>query len=129
MAAKIDYAYTIIKGAKRPLKLEAIFKKLMKEIDIEATPDRMADLYTELCTDGRFLVLEDGSWDLKTNYSLKDIEAEINKRVFIDNIDEVEEDVVEEELEEVAVDMNTLDDSVEPVVSIEDIIDDEDDLV
>ncbi len=92
-----------------PLNTLEIFNKIcdLLGLDKEAYADKIGDYYTSLTTDKTFVLLEDGKWDLQKNHpaniSLDDEEIE----------DEEELDVIEdeeEEIEEIAPDVDDLDD-------------------
>lgn len=95
-----------------------LFKKIIKLLDLpESTFDqKIGDFYTSLTTDKRFILLEDGKWDLRSRHTSDKIVKVIEE----DEEDEVEE-VKEEEDEDI-------EDSFDNVDSDEDDIDDADDL-
>lgn len=93
-----------------------LFKKIIQLLELpESTFDqKIGDYYTSLTTDKRFILLEDGTWDLRSRHSsdkLAKIEDEEDE-----DLEEIEE---EEEQEEMVEDF----DSIE---SDEDDIDDSD---
>ena len=93
-----------------------LFKKIIKLLDLpESTFDqKIGDYYTSLTTDKRFILLEDGKWDLRSRHtSDKVIKVD-------DEEDEDIEEVEEEEQEEETDDFDSIDND-------EDDIDDDDD--
>lgn len=93
-----------------------LFKKIIELLELPASTfdKKIGDYYTLLTTDKRFILLEDGTWDLRSRHSS-------DKIVKIDDEDEEEEiEEVEEEEEEQTEDY----DSIE---SDDDDIDDSDD--
>lgn len=93
-----------------------LFKKIIKLLDLpESTFDqKIGDYYTSLTTDKRFILLEDGKWDLRSRHtSDKVIKVD-------DEEDEDLEEVAEEEQEEETDDFDSIDND-------EDDIDDDDD--
>lgn len=95
-----------------------LFKKIIKLLDLpESTFDqKIGDYYTSLTTDKRFILLEDGKWDLRSRHtSDKVIKVD-------DDEDEDIEEVEEEEQEEETDDFDSIDNDED------DIDDDEDDL-
>lgn len=93
-----------------------LFKKIIKLLDLpESTFDqKIGDYYTSLTTDKRFILLEDGKWDLRSRHtSDKVIKVD-------DEEDEDLEEVEEEEQEEETDDFDSIDND-------EDDIDDDDD--
>lgn len=94
-----------------------LFNKIIELLELpQSTFDKkIGDFYTSLTTDKRFIMLEDGNWDLRNRYTS-------DKVIKIDDEEEEEEETEEEEEEE---DEDTVDfDSVE---NDEDDIDDNDD--
>ena len=71
-----------------------LFKKIIKLLELpESTFDnKIGDYYTSLTTDKRFILLEDGKWDLRSRHTS-------DKVIKID--DEDEEEDMEEETEEI----------------------------
>ena len=93
-----------------------LFKKIIQLLELpeSAFDQKIGDYYTSLTTDKRFILLEDGTWDLRSRHSsdkLAKIEDEEDE-----DLEEIEE---EEEQEEMVEDF----DSIE---SDEDDIDDSD---
>lgn len=95
-----------------------LFKKIIKLLELpESTFDqKIGDYYTSLTTDKRFILLDDGKWDLRSRYTS-------DKIIKVDEIDDEEEDEeeVEEEVETSDYDSIASDDE-------SDLDDDEDDL-
>ncbi len=95
-----------------------LFKKIIKLLELpESTFDqKIGDYYTSLTTDKRFILLDDGKWDLRSRYTS-------DKIIKVDEIDddEEEEEEVEEEVETSDYDSIASDDE-------SDLDDDDDDL-
>ena len=95
-----------------------LFKKIIKLLELpESTFDnKIGDYYTSLTTDKRFILLEDGTWDLRNRHTS-------DKVIKIDEEDEEEIDEdVEEEVEEETDDFDSVENDED------DLDDDEDDL-
>jgi len=95
-----------------------LFKKIIKLLDLpESTFDqKIGDYYTSLTTDKRFILLDDGKWDLRSRHTSDKL------------IKVVEEDDEEEDIEEIKEeDEITEEDDFDSVSSDEDDIDDNDD--
>ena len=95
-----------------------LFKKIIKLLDLpESTFDaKIGDYYTSLTTDKRFILLEDGKWDLRSRHTS-------DKIIKIDDEDEEEEEEEEETEEEETDDFDKIDSDDE-----NDLDDDDDDL-
>ncbi len=95
-----DIAHLIIKeeGNKNTL---ALFKQIITLLNLpESTIEsKIADFYTAIATDKRFVLLEDGTWDLRDHHTsdkviiLKDDELEDDHH----EEEEIEEEEIEEE--------------------------------
>ena len=93
-----------------------LFKKIIKLLELpESTFDqKIGDYYTSLTTDKRFILLEDGKWDLRSRHTSDKVIK------VMDEDDDEEEESEEEETEEETVDYDSID-------SDEDDLDDDDD--
>lgn len=100
-----DIAYMILEESKRKLNTADLFKKILKLLDL---PDsvfekKIADFYTALATDKRFILLDNGKWDLRSNHTsdkivkVSEVDEEDEDE---DEDDSSEEDSKEEEIEE-----------------------------
>ena len=91
-----DIAELILKETNRQMKINELFKEVCNLLELSEAEfmDKLPAFFDVLSTDQRFLMLENGLWDLKTKHSVK---------VVVDNEDEeddVEEDLDLEDLEE-----------------------------
>ena len=70
-----------------------LFKEVCKllELSDEEYVEKVADFFESLTTSKEFILLEDGTWDLKTNHKVK---------VVIEDIDDESNEESEEELDE-----------------------------
>ena len=66
-----DIAAMILEDSKRTLNTADIFKKIIKLLELpESTFEaKIADFYTALSTDKRFILLPNGKWDLRSNHT------------------------------------------------------------
>lgn len=99
-----DIAELILENSKRTLNTADLFKKIIKLLEL---PDstfeaKIADFYTALATDKRFLLLDNGKWDLRSNHTSDKIIKVIPE-------DDEEEEEEEEEQDDDLVDDNESD--------------------
>ena len=91
-----DIAELILKETNRQMKINELFKEVCNLLELSENEfmDKLPAFFDVLSTDQRFLMLENGLWDLKVKHSVK---------VVVDNEDEeeVEEDLDLEDIEEV----------------------------
>ena len=66
-----DIAMMILEESNKKINTADLFKKIMKLLDLpESTFDKkIADFYTALSTDKRFILLDNGKWDLRSNHT------------------------------------------------------------
>ena len=117
-----DIAYIILEESKKKMKITDLFQKIcdalgLSEKDFE---NQIADFFEILTTDKKFIMLENGYWDLRTRHS---------EKLVIEDEDEDFEDVdydepeVEEETEDVfydeEADDDTSDDDLKDLVIID----------
>ena len=94
-----DIAYIILNEESEKMKINELFKKVCEALELpeNAFEEKIADFFELLTTDKRFIMLEDGYWDLREHH---------NPQVIIDDeedeelINDVEEEMHEEEEEE-----------------------------
>lgn len=127
-----DITYMLIKEAKKPLSTADLFKQIIKLLDLpESTfENKIADYYTALSTDKRFVLLSDGTWDLREHHTSDSLKTDDDDDETDEEEDEEEEkeDSMEEDSEEDDYsdsDDNPYDDSKEDLKDLV-IIDDDD---
>ena len=89
-----DITYLLLEESAKPINTLNLFKKIAKLLELpESTIDsKIADYYTALATDKRFIMIEDGSWDLRSRHTSDKV---------IKIADEEDEEEDEEEKEEI----------------------------
>ena len=96
----VELAEMILKESKKSLTIVDIFKKICKllELSDEEYENKIGDFYTTLTTDKTFIMLENGTWDLRDHHSVK---------IDLEETEDYEEDLTEteEEIEEEMDDM------------------------
>lgn len=115
-----DIAELILKETNRQMKINELFKEVCNLLELSENEfmDKLPAFFDVLSTDQRFLMLENGLWDLKVKHSVK---------VVVDNEDEeedVEEDLDLEDLDEVEEEEDIFTDDNDD----DDLTDDDDDL-
>lgn len=66
-----DITYKLIEEGGKPESTADLFRKIIKLLDLpESTfENKIADYYTALSTDKRFVLLSDGKWDLREHHT------------------------------------------------------------
>ena len=92
-----DVAYMVLESSKRKLNTADLFKKVitLMELPEDTFEKKVADFYTSLSTDKRFILLENGKWDLRNNHTSDKIVKVSDE----DDEDEDEEETTEKEEE------------------------------
>ena len=96
----IELAKMIIKEEKKSLNTPQIFKKICKVLDLsnEEYENKISDFYTNLTTDKSFILLNDGTWDLRDHHS-----TQISLEETEEDEDSLEtEEEIEEEMNDMA---------------------------
>ena len=106
-----DIAYLILEESKKKMKITDLFKKVcslrgLSDAEYEA---HIADFIEILTTDKKFIMLEDGYWDLRTRHSEKLVIEEDDDEY--EDIPEEEDDTEEEPEEENFYDEDSDDDT------------------
>lgn len=96
-----DITFYLLEGSKNSINTADLFKEIIKLLELPKSDfeTKIGDYYTALATDKRFIMLEDGTWDLRSRHtSDKVVKIEENE----DEEDEeiLKEEIVEEEIEE-----------------------------
>ena len=114
-----EIAALYLEENKKTMNTAELFKEVCNLIGLSESEyvDKIADFFGSLTTSKDFILLEDGSWDLKVNHSVK---------VNIDDIYEEKDELEEEEIEEVEED--TEPDDLDAIDDDNYIDDDDDDL-
>lgn len=113
-----DIAYNIIKLDKRSTTTVKLFKEICKLLKLSDNQyeEKIADFFTSLTTDKRFVLLNSIDWDLRENHSLS-ISA-------LDNDDDIDD--IEEELDDIIIEEENTKDSDDDLDDIDSDDDDED---
>lgn len=93
-----DIAAMILTETNRQMKINELFKEVCKLVGLsdDEFVDKLPAFFDVLSTDHRFIMLENGLWDLKTKHSTKviidndDEDDDIEEDVDLDNMDEEE---------------------------------------
>ena len=89
-----DITNLILEDSKKSMNTADLFKKIIKLLELPESSfeKKIADYYTSLATDKRFVLLEDGTWDLRSRHTSDKVAKVADE--------EDEEDIEEKENEE-----------------------------
>jgi len=108
-----DIAYIILNENKKPQKINTLFKTVCDCLELSETEyeSKIADFFELLTTDKRFIMLEDGSWDLKELHNPEVIiDDEDDEETILIDSEETSEDTAPEEEEDIFYDADNEDD-------------------
>ncbi|MDQ0360785.1 DNA-directed RNA polymerase subunit delta [Breznakia pachnodae] len=90
----IDIAYDVLNNSKSAVVFIELFNNVseIKGLTQAQKEDKIAQFYTDLSLDGRFVIMEDNKWDLKSRHRLEEV-----KKVSAEELIDDEEDEIEEE--------------------------------
>ena len=90
-----DIAYIILNEEKTKMKINELFKKVCTALELPENlfEEKIADFFELLTTDKRFIMLEDGYWDLREHH---------NPKVVVDDEEDDEETLLAEAEEDLA---------------------------
>lgn len=109
LLSEIDIAYHVLEEKNGMNTLE-LYKEVCKILEKVVNEDKIADFFSSLTTDKRFLLLENGNFDLRRKHAVKlviDDEEDIDEEQLESNPDETEE----EDIDQTDDDPDNLDDS------------------
>lgn len=91
----IDIAYDVLNNSKVAVVFIELFNNVseIKGLTQTQKDDKIAQFYTDLSLDGRFVIMEDNKWDLKSRHRLEEV-RKVSAEELIDDDDEYE---IEEE--------------------------------
>lgn len=98
-----DITYALLEESKKTINTADLYKKIIELLDLpkDSFDSKIGDYYTSLATDKRFILLDDGTWDLRSRHTsdkvVKIIDTDEDEDDEIDekqpeDVDEVEED-------------------------------------
>lgn len=90
-----DITFYLLEGSKKSINTADLFNEIIKMLDLpKKTFDaKIGDYYTALATDKRFILLDDGTWDLRSRHT----SDKVVKIVDSEDDDEEEEETKEKE--------------------------------
>lgn len=93
----VETAYQVLKTHQEPIPFVQLWTEVSKEMGFMPTQaeDNIAQLYTDLSMDGRFLNMAGNTWDLRSRHTYSESVTDTST-IAIDDSDEDEEDIDEE---------------------------------
>lgn len=96
-----DITFYLLEGSKNSINTADLFKEIIKLLELPKSDfeTKIGDYYTALATDKRFIMLEDGTWDLRSRHT-SDKVVKLDENDDDDDEEIPKEEIVEEEIEE-----------------------------
>ena len=119
-----DIAYIILNEESEKMKINELFKKVCEALELpeNAFEEKIADFFELLATDKRFIMLEDGYWDLREHHNPQVIIDDEEDEELINDVEEEEEEEMHEEEEEEDIFYDTDTDDDLPDDELEDLV-------
>ena len=95
-----DITYYLLEESNKSINTANLFKKIIKLLELpESSFDaKIGDYYTSLATDKRFILLEDGTWDLRSRHTSDKIVKVVDNDE--DEMDEDEDEEIKEDIDD-----------------------------
>lgn len=121
-----DIAFVILEESKHRMKIIDLFNEIGKLINLSKgeIEEKIGDFFEMLTLDKRFIMLDDGSWDLRVRHAQKIVIDDEEEEITVEEIDEAEE---EEKEDEIFYDENNDDDEAEDDLKGLVVVDEEED--
>lgn len=109
-----DLTYMILKEEKKTMNTAVIFRKICELLGLsdDDFSEKVGDYYTSLTIDKRFVMLENGEWDIRDNHAVE-ISLEDDEDEEISEDEAEENEIVEDEESEDDIDANIDDDDLD----------------
>jgi len=93
----LDVAYEILERSDKPLAFRDMLNEVAKKLDMseEDARDKMAQFYTNLSLDGRFVCCTDNHWEVRNKVPFDQVHIDMND-AYNDREDEEEEENVDD---------------------------------
>ncbi len=97
-----DITNLILEESNKSMNTADLFKKIIELLELPKSifETKIADYYTALSTDKRFILLEDGTWDLRSRHTSDKIVKVTDEEEEEEDQEEGKEEIEEEEVEE-----------------------------
>lgn len=98
-----DITNLILEESQKPINTADLFKEIIKLLELpESTfENKIGDYYTALSTDKRFILLDDGKWDLRSRHTSDKVAKITDDEEEDDDDDDSENEPEKEEIDEI----------------------------
>ena len=97
-----DITFYLLEGSKNSINTADLFKEIIKLLELPKSDfeTKIGDYYTALATDKRFIMLEDGTWDLRSRHTSDKVKTISEEDEEDEDEEEITKDDQQEEIEE-----------------------------
>ena len=108
-----EIAKMYLEETKKTMNTADLFKEVcsLLELDENDYVNLIADFFQSLTTSKEFILLEDGTWDLKSNHKVKVVLEDIDEENNTDDIEDDKDDDLIGETDEEPDDLDSIDDT------------------
>lgn len=108
-----EIAKMYLEETKKTMNTADLFKEVcsLLELDENDYVNLIADFFQSLTTSKEFILLEDGTWDLKSNHKVKVVLEDIDEESNTDDIEDDKDDELIGETDEEPDDLDSIDDT------------------
>ena len=96
-----DITFYLLEQSKKSINTKDLFTEIIKLLELpkKTFDEKIGDYYTSLATDKRFILLEDGTWDLRSRHTSDKVVkiTEDEEEEMEENKDDIEESIEEDE--------------------------------
>lgn len=97
-----DITFNLLENSKKTINTADLFNEILKLLELPSSEfdKKIGDYYTALATDKRFILLDDGTWDLRSRHTSDKVKTISEEDEDDDNEEEITKDDQQEEIEE-----------------------------
>jgi DNA-directed RNA polymerase delta subunit len=97
-----DITFNLLENSKKTINTADLFNEILKLLELPSSEfdKKIGDYYTALATDKRFILLDDGTWDLRSRHTSDKVKTISEEDEDDDDEEEITKDDQQEEIEE-----------------------------
>ena len=123
-----DITFNLLENSKKTINTADLFNEILKLLELPSSEfdKKIGDYYTALATDKRFILLDDGTWDLRSRHTSDKIaKMDDEDEEDEEETEDTKDDMLSDELEEDNYDSDDVDDDddyVDPNEDLKDLV-------
>ena len=97
-----DITFNLLENSKKTINTADLFNEILKLLELPSSEfdKKIGDYYTALATDKRFILLDDGTWDLRSRHTSDKVKTISEEDEEDEDEEEITKDDQQEEIEE-----------------------------